>query len=159
MLTVDDNGPALLNIYGGKITTHRRLAEAALSRLRPFFPTLTGSWTARVPLPGGDFPHDGVEALIGTLCATYPWLSQPEATRLIRAYGTEAVAVLGTATSPADLGRDFGGDLYEAEVRWQMTHEWALRAEDVVWRRTKLGLRMTPDQIATLDDFMTSVKN
>ena len=74
--------------------------------------------------------------------------------RLIRAYGTEAAAVLGTARSPADLGRDFGATLSEREVQWLMTHEYARRAEDVVWRRTKLGLRMTKAEIAALDDWM-----
>jgi glycerol-3-phosphate dehydrogenase len=156
VLSLDTAGGApLLNVFGGKITTYRRLAESALEKLMPFFPGAKGPWTARQAMPGGDFPHDGVAALRGALMAQYPFLTEPWAARLIRAYGTEARAVLGSATAAADLGRDFGATLTEAEVRWLMAREWARRAEDVVWRRTKLGLRMTADQIAALDAWMT----
>ncbi len=156
VLSLDENGAPLLNVFGGKITTYRRLAESALARLVPFFPQARPMWTARVPLPGGNFPHDGVPALIATLRAGYPFLTDAWATRLIRAYGTDAATLLGYARTAADLGRDFGATLTEAEVRWLITHEFATRAEDIVWRRTKLGLRMTADQIAALDAFMTA---
>ncbi|MFP1643008.1 glycerol-3-phosphate dehydrogenase [Pontitalea aquivivens] len=149
-----DGAPPLLNVFGGKITTYRRLAESALAKLAPFLPGAGGDWTARVPLPGGDFPHDGVAALIAGLRADYPFLTDDWAARLVRAYGTEARAILGPARSRADLGRDFGATLTEAELRWLMTREWARAAEDVIWRRSKLGLRMTPDQIAALAAFM-----
>jgi glycerol-3-phosphate dehydrogenase len=156
VLSLDTAGGApLLNVFGGKITTYRRLAESALEKLMPFFPAAKGPWTARQAMPGGDFPHDGVATLRGALMAQYPFLSEPWAARLIRAYGTEARAVLGSATAAAELGRDFGATLTEAEVRWLMAREWARRADDVVWRRTKLGLRMTADQIAALDAWMT----
>src|SRR5690606_12148219 len=102
-------------VFGGKITTYRRLAESAMEKITPFFPGLKGRWTARVPLPGGDFPHDGVAALLARLRAQYPFLSDYHAARLVRAYGTEAFAVLGGAASMADLGRDFGATLTEAE--------------------------------------------
>ncbi|MCB6178368.1 glycerol-3-phosphate dehydrogenase [Rhodobacter sp. Har01] len=154
VLTLNADGPPLLNIFGGKITTYRRLAEAALDRLSPALPQMTAPWTARAPLPGGDFPHDGVPSLRGALMAQHSFLTEFWATRLVRAYGTEAAAILGRSGSPAELGRDFGATLSEAEVLWLMTHEFARSAEDVVWRRTKLGLRMTPDQIAALDAFM-----
>jgi glycerol-3-phosphate dehydrogenase len=130
------------------------LAEAALAKLGTAFPAAKGPWTARVPLPGGDFPHDGVAALRAALRADYPFLSETWAARLIRAYGTEARTLLGAARSAADLGQDFGATLTEAEVSWLMRHEWAYRADDIVWRRTKLGLRLTPAQIAALDAFM-----
>lgn len=156
VLTLNSDGPPLLNVFGGKITTYRRLAEAALDRLSPEFPQMRGPWTAGVPLPGGAFPHDGVPALRGALMAQHSFLTEAWATRLVRAYGTEAATILGRAASPSDLGRDFGATLTEAEVRWLMTHEFARRAEDVVWRRTKLGLRLTPEQIAALDDFMAA---
>lgn len=146
----EGGGAPLLNVFGGKITTYRRLAESALAKLAPVFPGAGGDWTARVPLPGGDFPHDGVAALIAGLRADYPFLTEDWAARLVRAYGTEARAILGAAREPADLGRDFGATLTEAELRWQMTREWARTPEDVIWRRSKLGLRMTPDQIAAL---------
>ncbi len=155
VLSLDtDGGAPLLNVFGGKITTYRRLAESALAKLAPYFPQATGSWTARVAMPGGNFPHDGVAVLIRELKMRYGFLSDYHAGRMIRAYGTEAVQVLGDAKALADLGRDFGGTLTEAEVSWLMTREYAHRAADVVWRRTKLGLRMTQDEIAALDAFM-----
>ena len=154
VLSLDGNGAPLLNVFGGKITTYRRLAESALEKLAPTFPQATGPWTARVALPGGDFPHDGVAALTANLKSSHPFLSDYWAARLIRAYGSEAATLLHGATSAADLGRDFGGTLTEAEVRWLMQHEFARAAADIVWRRTKLGLRMTKEQIAALDDFM-----
>jgi glycerol-3-phosphate dehydrogenase len=154
VLSLDQNGAPLLNVFGGKITTYRRLAESALEKLQPFFPQASGPWTARVAMPGGDFAHDGVPALIAALKARYPFLSDYHAGRMIRAYGTETTTVLGNAATMADLGRDFGATLTEAEVRWLMTHEYALAAADVVWRRTKLGLRMTKDEIAALDAYM-----
>ena len=159
VLSLDGNGAPLLNVFGGKITTYRRLAESALEKLQPFFPQAKGAWTARVPLPGGDFPHDGVAALTQRLKDRFPFLTDYWAGRLIRAYGSEAETLLGTATSAADLGHDFGATLTEAEVRWLMTREFARAAADVVWRRTKLGLRMSGDQIAALDAFMTKAAN
>jgi glycerol-3-phosphate dehydrogenase len=147
-------GPPLLNVFGGKITTYRRLAESALEKLAPFFPQATGRWTAGVTLPGGDFAPDRAGMLAEALRAAHPFLDASWATRLIRHYGTEAQAILAGARSLADLGRDFGGTLTEAEVRWLMAREFAQAAEDVVWRRTKLGLRMTADQIAALDAWM-----
>jgi len=154
VLSLDQGGAPLLNVFGGKITTYRRLAESALAKLLPFFPEATLQWTARAPLPGGNFPHDGVANLTAKLRAQFPFLNAYWSARLIRAYGTDAAILLGTAKTTADLGRDFGATLTEAEVRWLIDHEFATRAEDIVWRRTKLGLRLTADQIATLDAFM-----
>ena len=144
----------LLNVFGGKITTYRRLAEKAVDKLLSPLGHAAPGWTAGAVLPGGDFPWDGAPALAERLQADHPFLPAPQAARLVRAYGTEAAQILAGARSAADLGRDFGAGLTEAEVRWQMRHEWARRAEDVVWRRTRLGLRMTPEQIAGLDDWM-----
>ena len=155
VLSLDTGGGApLLNVFGGKITTYRRLAESALEKLAQAFPSANKKWTAGVPLPGGDFAVAGVAGLIAALKARFGFLSDYWAARLVRAYGTEAEAVLGKATSAADLGRDFGATLTEAEVRWLMAREFATRADDIVWRRTKLGLRMTPEQIAALEGFM-----
>ncbi|MEF3047893.1 glycerol-3-phosphate dehydrogenase [Pseudotabrizicola sp. L79] len=155
VLSLDQNGAPLLNVFGGKITTYRRLAESAMEKIVPFFPGTKGIWTARVPLPGGDFPHDGVAALVARVKAQFGFLSDYHAARLVRAYGTEVFDVLGNARSMADLGRDFGATLTEAEVAWLMNKEWARHAADIVWRRTKLGLRLTADQIAALETFMT----
>jgi glycerol-3-phosphate dehydrogenase len=154
VLSLDTTGAPLLNVFGGKITTYRRLAESALSKLTPHFPQAKPAWTARVTLPGGDFPHDGVAALTAKLVAQFPFLTPYWAGRMIRAYGTEAFTILGNAGTAEALGQDFGATLTEAEVRWLMTREYATTAADVVWRRSKLGLRLTADQIARLDHFM-----
>ncbi|MDA3858055.1 MAG: glycerol-3-phosphate dehydrogenase [Roseovarius sp.] len=148
-------GAPLLNVFGGKITTYRKLAEAALARLAPYFPDAEGDWTAGVPLPGGDFAVDGGEALAESLERGYPFLSKAWARRLVRAYGTEAVDILGDAREACALGPDFGATLTGAEVRWQMSREFAREAADVVWRRTRLGLRMSESQIAALESWMT----
>jgi len=156
VLSVDEGGPVLLNVFGGKITTYRKLAEDVMDRLAPHYPDLPGHWTAGVALPGGDFPVDGVEALVAKLRLDYPFLTAPWALRLIRAYGTEAWEVLGDAQTTADLGRDFGATLTEAETRWLMSKEYARVAADVVWRRSKLGLRLSAGQIAEIEAFMAS---
>src|SRR5208282_3244534 len=124
----------LLTVYGGKITTYRRLAEAVLETLSHFFPR-THPWTARSPLPGGDFVYDGMETLIARAQRTWPFLTTDHARRLTRAYGTRVANVLETVTGPADLGICFGADLTAAEVRYLMTKEWAQTADDVLWRR------------------------
>jgi len=147
-------GAPMLDVFGGKITTYRRLAEAALEQISTVFPRLDSQWTAGVPLPGGDFPVGDVDRLIAELRSGYPFLTDRWARRLVRAYGTEAKELLGEARTTGDLGRDFGADLTAREVRWLMTREFARRADDVVWRRSKLGLRMTPEQIAALDGWM-----
>jgi len=154
-LKVDTSaGAPMLNVFGGKITTYRRLAESALEKIGTQLGVTKGAWTAGVPLPGGDFPVRGVESLITDLKASYPFLSEFWARRLVRAYGTEATKVLGDAKEAADLGRDFGATLTESEVTWLMTHEYARTAEDVVWRRNKLGLRLDAGQIEALDAWM-----
>ena len=158
VLSVDEAGPVLLNVFGGKITTYRKLAEDAWDRLAPHFPGTRGHWTAGVPLPGGDFPVDGVARLIADLRAAYPFLTERWAKRLVRAYGTEAAQVLCEAETTEDLGRDFGATLSEAELRWLMTREYARTAADVVWRRSKLGLRLTPAQIEEIDAYMAAAR-
>ncbi|MFN3275584.1 MAG: glycerol-3-phosphate dehydrogenase [Paracoccus sp. (in: a-proteobacteria)] len=154
-LKVDQTGGApVLNVFGGKITTYRRLAESALDKIAPFFPGLPGAWTKGAALPGGDFPVDGVPALIADLRAAHPFLDARWAQRLVRAYGRDAAQVLTGADAPGDPGRDFGATLTEAEVIWLMDHEYARSAEDIVWRRSKLGLRLSAAQIGELDDWM-----
>uniref|UniRef100_UPI0030DA13AB glycerol-3-phosphate dehydrogenase C-terminal domain-containing protein n=1 Tax=Pseudomonas sp. EA_65y_Pfl1_P113 TaxID=3088692 RepID=UPI0030DA13AB len=149
-------GAPLLSIYGGKITTYRRLAEEALERLAPYLRSAKAreGWTGKSPLPGGDMGVSDVDGLIAELQRNYPFLDHAHARRLARAYGTRAARLLGDAKSAADLGQDFGATLSEREVRYLMAHEWAVSAEDVVWRRSKLGLRLSADQVATLDDWI-----
>ncbi|MGI4807388.1 MAG: glycerol-3-phosphate dehydrogenase, partial [Janthinobacterium lividum] len=145
---------AQLSIFGGKITTYRRLAEAALAKLGPHLPAAAGQqagWTGKAALPGGDFPIDGFEALVGSMSARYPFVAAQTMRRLVRAYGTAVTELIGTATSAAELGPVYGADLTEAELRYLVRNEWARTAADVVWRRSKLGLRMTREQIAAVD--------
>jgi glycerol-3-phosphate dehydrogenase len=146
----------LLTVYGGKITTYRRLAEAALARLARFF-SLGPPWTAHAPLPGGDFAHDGVDALVVDARRRWPFLGEEHAERLVRAYGTRIDRVLGAAVSPYDLGPNLGHDLTGAEVRYLMAHEWAQTADDVLWRRSKLGLRLAAAEREALARFMAGV--
>ena len=150
-------GTPLLSIYGGKITTHRRLAEEALEKLAPY---LNGAkagegWTAKSPLPGGDMAVSAIPALTAELLRDYPFLEPAQANRLAHAYGTRAAKVLGNAKSIADLGRSFGAGLTESEVRYLMEAEWARSAEDIVWRRSKLGLRLSRSEIAAIDQWIS----
>jgi glycerol-3-phosphate dehydrogenase len=135
----------LLSIFGGKITTYRRLAEEALAKLSPVLKArgiaLTDQpWTASVPLPGGDLPRGDFAAFLAGVGASRPWLPAPLATRLAQAYGTRIERVLGSAGSLADLGRDLGAGLTEREAEYLVAQEWAETAEDILWRRSKLGL-------------------
>jgi glycerol-3-phosphate dehydrogenase len=147
----------LLSVIGGKITTYRRLAETVLERLGAHLPPrqgLAAGWTGTIPLPGGEFDPEETPQLLARLARSHPFLTGAHADRLIRAYGARAAQVLGRATSTADLGQDFGASLTEAEVRYLVEHEWARTAEDVVWRRSKLGLHLSPAEIAALDAWM-----
>jgi glycerol-3-phosphate dehydrogenase len=146
--------PPLLNIYGGKITTYRRLAEAALEKLAPFFSAIGEPWTAGVQLPGGDFAAARFAAEVEGVLSVCPGCSTALATRLVRAYGTRAQMIVGDAGGRTGLGESFGGDLTEREVTYLMQHEWARSAEDVLWRRSKLGLRLSSEQAARLHAWM-----
>jgi len=152
-----DGAPPLLSVIGGKITTYRRLAEAALEKLAPHLPARAGlppGWTGETPLPGGDFPHDGFEALVADLLRRRPWLAPGLARRLARAYGTRTERLLDGIASERGLGQCFGADLTEAELRYLIGEEWAVSADDVLWRRTKLGLRLRPEEAAAVEAFM-----
>ncbi len=151
-----DVGAPMLNVFGGKITTYRRLAEAAMRRIEPYFPNLPGPWTAGAPLPGGDFPVMGVEDLIASLIEAYPFLDRGWARRLVRAYGTDAFKVLGDAATVEDLGRDFGASITARELDWAVEREWVRRAEDFLWRRSKLGLRLTEEESAAVEAYIGS---
>ena len=154
-LALDEAGPLRLDIYGGKITTYRKLAEAALEKLRTAFPMMSSrSWTGSAPLPGGDFPAGGQVALQHDFAALYPWLDGRILSRMIRSYGTLTADVLGDAACAADLGAHFGAGLYEREVRWLIEREWAGTAEDILWRRSKLGLRLDAAQREALAAFV-----
>ncbi len=147
----------VLNVYGGKITTYRRLAETALRELA-FFSAADRAWTASAPLPGGDFPMGGVEPLIADARVKWPFLAENHVRRLVQAYGTRIARVLGAARTLENLGRSFGGDLTEAEVRYLMQEEWAETADDILWRRTKLGLHLSSAEKAALACFMDEAR-
>jgi glycerol-3-phosphate dehydrogenase len=153
-LSDEDEGAPLLSVYGGKITTYRHLAAEAVDLLSNRLPALHGEdWTGNAPLPGGDFAVDAASRLAADFAAQFAFLA-PSALRLIRAYGTTAFAIFEGATSLSDCGRDFGHGLTEREVGHLMTREWARTAEDVLWRRTKLGLRFSSGEAGSLEEFM-----
>ena len=151
-------GAPLLSIYGGKITTYRRLAEEALQKLAPWLKASKApeGWTAHAALPGGDFDVSALDALVVELRRDYPFLTPAHADRLAHAYGTRAQKMLGQAKALADLGVSFGATLTEREVNYLIANEFAVTAEDIVWRRSKLGLRMSAAEIATLQDWITA---
>jgi len=147
-LTLDTQGAPMLTVYGGKITTYRRLAQSAMDRLRKVFPQLPKDWTASAPLPGGDFASQA--QLLAALQGEYPWLAPALLERYVGHYGTCTRALLGAARSMADLGEEFGAGLHSREVEYLCDQEWASSAEDILWRRTKLGLRFTAPQVKRL---------
>ena len=152
--------PALLSVFGGKITTYRRLAETSLAMLQPHLPTVSGQaagWTGRAPLPGGDFAVDAFEQQVAAAARRFRFIPEPTVRRMVRAYGTRIDRLIGDATCYADLGRVFGADLTEAELRYLVTTEWARTAADVVWRRSKFGLRLSADQIAAVEGAMHEI--
>jgi glycerol-3-phosphate dehydrogenase len=151
-------GAPVLSIYGGKITTYRRLAEEALERLSPYLRggNARPGWTGTSPLPGGALDVFAIPALTAELVRDYPFLTAAHASRLAHAYGSLARKLLGSARSIGDLGRSFGATLTESEVRYLISSEWACSAEDIVWRRSKLGLRLSAGEIAALDDWIAA---
>jgi glycerol-3-phosphate dehydrogenase len=145
----------LLTVFGGDVTTSRLRAERAVSRLTPFYP-MSPRWTAKQPLPGGDFAWARFDDQVDRARERWRFLTESEARRLIAAYGTRVEAVLGGAASRADLGPAFGAELTGAEVRYLMAREWARFPDDVLWRRSKLGLTMPPPDREALAAFMSS---
>jgi glycerol-3-phosphate dehydrogenase len=151
---LDVAGPPALSIFGGKLTTHRRLAEHALARLMPHLPEVGPAWTARSLLPGGaELPPGGVATLAEELARDHPGLGAVTAERLAHSYGGDARRILR-----GPPGQDFGHGLCEAELRWLVDREWACTAEDVLWRRTKLGLVMNPAEGQQIAAFLARVK-
>jgi glycerol-3-phosphate dehydrogenase len=147
----------VLTVYGGKITTHRKLADDALEKMAHFF-QLHRRWTATTPLPGGDFLWDAINTRVAQTLRTWPFLKEPEAWRLVRAYGTRVDRVLGPAKQHEDIA-PFFGPLSAAEVRYLMKEEWARTADDVLWRRSKLGLKLTAGEKEMLARFMVQPAN
>ncbi|MGY4532580.1 glycerol-3-phosphate dehydrogenase [Pseudomonas sp. TE3786] len=145
----------LLSVFGGKLTTYRKLAESAMGQLAPFFSKMQASWTATSPLPGGE-QMSSRSALVESLCSQYGWLPTQVARRWASTYGSRSFALLDGATSLEDLGEHMGTGLYAREVDYLCREEWARDAADILWRRSKLGLFMTPGQQARLTTYLES---
>jgi glycerol-3-phosphate dehydrogenase len=148
----------LLSVFGGKITTYRRLAEAAVAQLEGVMGKRGVPWTATAALPGGDFPVDGGVERFSQLLRLYPFMDPANLRRLVRAYGTDAAKMLSGAKSAADLGQPFGGGLTAREVDHLMDCEWADVPDDILWRRSKLGLRLDQNEVALLRAYMQARK-
>lgn len=146
----------LLSVYGGKITTYRKLAEDALSKLAPWFPAAGPKWTEQATLPGGDMGGLSSKEWSTHLQAKYPWVKQDMLLRYARQYGSMSEEILAEYESVAEMGQYFGGTLYEAELRYLMRKEWAATAEDVLWRRTKLGLHLTNAEKTAVAEWMST---
>lgn len=155
-IQADDHQLApILSVFGGKITTYRKLAESAMQALKPFFPRMAASWTANKPLPGGDINADFEPWLI-QLAREYPWVPAGMLRRMANAYGTCIRAILKDARHLSDLGEYLGADLYEAEVQYLVNEEWARTSDDILWRRSKLGLFMDAEHRIALDELLTT---
>ena len=159
-LKLDEAGGApLLSVHGGKITTYRKLAEAALAKIAPLLGSQEREWTAAVPLPGGDLPVDGIGDLVAELLAKHPFLTRDWARRLARTYGTEARQMLSGVRTRDDMGRDFGASITALELDWAIAHEWVMTAEDFLWRRTKQGLRIDGDGVERIEAYIASARS
>ncbi len=146
----------LVNIFGGKITTYRRLSEAMLDKINSLIGSKGAPWTGKATLPGGDFPREGYAALVADYERNYPFLPEGLAQRLVRLYGTRTSDILAGSATYSDLGEDFSAGLTQSEVEYLIREEWALCADDILWRRTKLGLKMSPAAKARLEGFVTA---
>jgi glycerol-3-phosphate dehydrogenase len=150
-------GPPVLSVYGGKITTYRRLAEHALQLLLPLLGNDAAEWTDREPLPGGDFADADLADFAAATRARWPTLPAALLTRLAHLYGTRLARILGNARTLDDLGHRFGDDLTLAEVKYLVESEWARTAEDILWRRTRLGLGLSPSAALDLQDSLAGL--
>jgi len=156
VLSLDHSrGPPILSIFGGKITTYRRLAEHALHRLRPILPAIGNEWTAEAPLPGGNLGR--FDVFLDDVLNRWPFLALDVAERLAHAYGRRLIAILGDADSMAALGTNYGYGLTDAEIDYLVREEWAMTAEDVMWRRSKLGLHLPPEAAAAVERRMSAL--
>jgi glycerol-3-phosphate dehydrogenase len=162
-LNQDISSAPVLSIFGGKLTTHRKLAEHALDHLKAFLPPHGSPWTAETPLPGGEIAHQDFEKFSQQFLHDFPWLPEDLAHRYLKQYGSRVSVLLAAASCLEDLGHDFGQGLYQREVDYLIQYEWAKKAEDILWRRTKLGLFFQLDKkleaVSTnLDEYLQKAK-
>ena len=147
--------PLLLSVFGGKITTFRRLAEEALDQLSPSLGISKGAWTATATLPGGELPNADFDAFVQTFQSQYPWLPAELALRYAHQYGQRAAILLNNINNMAALGQELCPGLFEQEARYLLKYEWAEQAEDILWRRTKLGLAADPKAVSRLNAWLS----
>ena len=150
-------GGPVLNIFGGKITTYRRLAEAALDLIDTQFDQKTSKWTAKASMPGGDFPVHGVSELRKALSKSLPFLSSQTIRRLIRQYGTESRLIFAGCQTSKDLGQNFGNEIFQRELDWAIANEWVSCADDFLWRRSKLGLRVASEEKSKIECYILNI--
>ncbi|MFK0313771.1 glycerol-3-phosphate dehydrogenase [Pseudomonas sp. NPDC090233] len=156
-LSAEAGQAPLLSVFGGKLTTYRKLAESAMAELKPFFTQMRGSWTADAPLPGGENMTTGL-ALADAILARHGWLAADIARRWAHTYGSRAWQLLDGVEGPQDLGQPIGGGLFSHEVNYLCREEWAVDADDILWRRTKLGLFISVDERKVLEDYLQHMK-
>jgi glycerol-3-phosphate dehydrogenase len=154
LLIEDKNNLPLVTVIGGKFTTHRILAEQTLAKLKPYFTAMGKTWTANHPLPGGDIPNQDFAMFLKQFKLEFPWLPSDMANRYAKNYGTRAYLLLKDAKKLSDLGIEIGKNLYQNEVEFLIQHEWARTIEDILWRRTKLGLFFSVDEIKNLQNYL-----
>lgn len=152
-LSAAEGEAPLLSVFGGKLTTYRKLAESAMAELKPFFTQMRDSWTAQAALPGGE-NMTTVQALVDAILARNGWLPVDIAKRWAVTYGSRVWALLEGVNGPDDLGQAIGGGLFSREVDYLRSQEWAISAEDILWRRTKLGLFTSASEQETLKDYL-----
>ena len=150
------DGAFILSVLGGKITTYRKLAEQAVAKLGSVLDIEKAAWTSTAPLPGGDVPGADIDGFIEVTAHQFPWLPDNLLRRYTTSYGSRISLLLDSATCLHDLGAQFGPGLYECEVRYLVTHEWARTAEDILWRRTKLGLHVDKPAAVRLQNWLNS---
>jgi len=147
-------GASLLTVYGGKITTHRAMAESIIHKLADRINLAKGDWTAGQPLPGGDVPDGDMKGYLDQIRRRYPWLDEALLQHYVHSYGTLSESLLGDSSSVSDLGRHFGAGLYEREVDYLCKNEWARSCDDILWRRTKLGIKVRPEEVKGLGHWL-----
>jgi len=156
-LDSDQAATPVVSVFGGKITTYRRLAEHALEKFAPWFRGMGPAWTADAPLPGATIPGADAARFEQRLAQRYPRLPQSLLQALARRHGALAYGVLGNTATVAELGAPFGAELYAREINYFVEHEWAAAAEDVLWRRTKCGLHLDPGQREAVARYMARI--
>jgi len=153
-LELDVQGAPILNVFGGKITTFRRLAEEAVDQLCKVLQVEAPAWTRDAVLPGGDLPGASLAVFLRAMARRFPWLPVPVRERYCRAYGTRIIKLIGATRNLAMMGEEVLPGLYEREIDYLCGYEWACSARDILWRRTKLGLHLPPESAARLDAWL-----